>query len=310
MEPEFKECTGDTELLPETLDNVLKLSDHESQTHSSPLADTLLNNNAGACSDTTQDKTEEDNFFDCEETLENEPQEEEDEFDLKEDQVSEFNEEYLKELEKDLTQEEKQSRKDESMQLKEGGNEQFKKGGESKKKKQKKNTPLSATKLYKYVEAEDSYTKALTICPFCYEKERSILYSNRAAARMKMDKKEEAISDCTKAIELNPNYIRAILRRAELHEKTEKLDEALDDYKTIVEKDPSVTQAIEACMRLPKQIEERNEKLKVEMMSKLKDLGNMFLRPLGLSTENFQVNQDPSSGSYSVNFVQNPNNNR
>ncbi|XP_041078590.1 tetratricopeptide repeat protein 1-like [Polyodon spathula] len=290
MEPEFKECTGDTELLPETLDNVLKLSDHESQTHSSPLADTLLNNNAGACSDTTQDKTEEDNFFDCEETLENEPQEEEDEFDLKEDQVSEFNEEYLKELEKDLTQEEKQSRKDESMQLKEGGNEQFKKG--------------------EYVEAEDSYTKALTICPFCYEKERSILYSNRAAARMKMDKKEEAISDCTKAIELNPNYIRAILRRAELHEKTEKLDEALDDYKTIVEKDPSVTQAVEACMRLPKQIEERNEKLKVEMMSKLKDLGNMFLRPLGLSTENFQVNQDPSSGSYSVNFVQNPNNNR
>lgn len=295
MEPEFKECTGDTALLPETLDNVLKLSDHESETHSSPLVDTLLNNNVGACSDTTQDpgsegKTEEDKFFDCEETLENVSQEEEDDFDLKEDQVSEFNEEYLKELEKDLTEEEKQSRKDESMQLKEGGNEQFKKG--------------------EYTEAEDSYAKALTICPLCYEKERSILYSNRAAARMKMDKKEEAISDCTKAIELNPNYIRAILRRAELHEKTEKLDEALDDYKTIVEKDPSVTQAQEACMRLPKQIEERNEKLKVEMMSKLKDLGNMFLRPLGLSTENFQVNQDPSSGSYSVNFVQNPNNNR
>ncbi|MBN3281146.1 TTC1 protein, partial [Polyodon spathula] len=293
MEPDFKECTGDAELLPETLDNVLKLSEHESETHSSPLADTLLNSNAGACSDTTQDpgsKAEDDNFFDCEETLENVPQEEEDDYDLKEDHVSEFNEEYLRELEKDLTEEEKQSRKDESMQLKEGGNEQFKKG--------------------EYAEAEDSYAKALTICPFSYEKERSVLYSNRAAARMKMDKKEEAISDCTKAIELNPNYIRAILRRAELHEKTEKLDEALDDYKTIVEKDPSVTQAQEACMRLPKQIEERNEKLKVEMMSKLKDLGNMFLRPFGLSTENFQVNQDPSSGSYSVNFVQNPNNNR
>lgn len=89
-----------------------------------------------------------------------------------------------------------------------------------------------------------------------------------------------AISDCSKAIQLNPSYIRAILRRAELYEKTDKLDEALEDYKSILEKDPSVHQAREACMRLPKQIEERNERLKEEMLGKLKDLGNLVLRPL------------------------------
>lgn len=50
------------------------------------------------------------------------------------------------------------------------------------------------------------------------------------------------------AVELDPNYIRALLRRAELYEKTEKLDEALEDYKAILEKDPSVHQAREACM--------------------------------------------------------------
>lgn len=49
-------------------------------------------------------------------------------------------------------------------------------------------------------------------------------------------------------MELDPNYIRALLRRAELYEKTEKLDEALEDYKAVLEKDPSVHQAREACM--------------------------------------------------------------
>lgn len=56
------------------------------------------------------------------------------------------------------------------------------------------------------------------------------------------------ISSLFTAIQLNPNYIRAILRRAELYEKTDKLDEALEDYKSILEKDPSVYQAREACM--------------------------------------------------------------
>ncbi|XP_017554174.1 tetratricopeptide repeat protein 1 [Pygocentrus nattereri] len=204
-------------------------------------------------------------------------------------QKQEFDEDYLLEVEKNLTEEEKESRRADSMTLKEKGNAQFKNKD--------------------HVDAEESYTAALKICPVCYSKDRSILFSNRAAARLHLDKKEEAISDCCRAIELNPNYVRAILRRAELYEKTDKLDEALEDYKTVLEKDPSIPTAREACMRLPRQIEERNEKMKEEMLSKLKDLGNMFLRPFGLSTSNFQVNQDQNTGSYSINFVQNPNNN-
>lgn len=50
------------------------------------------------------------------------------------------------------------------------------------------------------------------------------------------------------AIELNPDYVRALLRRAELYEQTEKLDEALEDYKKVLDRDPNQTSARHACM--------------------------------------------------------------
>ncbi|KAI3374083.1 hypothetical protein L3Q82_022649, partial [Scortum barcoo] len=183
-----------------------------------------------------------------------------------------------------------QSRRQQSLTLKEKGNSQFKAGD--------------------WLVAERSYKEALGLCPVCFSRERAVLFSNRAAARLHLDLKDEAIADCTRAIELNPDYVRALLRRAELYEQTEKLDEALEDYKKVLERDPNQISARQACMRLPQQILERNEKLKEEMMSKLKDLGNLVLRPFGLSTNNFQVNQDADTGSYSINFIQNPSNNR
>ena len=59
---------------------------------------------------------------------------------------------------------------------------------------------------------------------------------------------EESIRDCTKALDLHPVYMKALMRRAELYEKTDKLDEALIDYQKIVELDPSQHAARAACM--------------------------------------------------------------
>lgn len=276
---------------PEDLFNGLKVTVPQEEEGAGTAASNPKDPHSQATLGGDEDQEEEEHFHPCRSSFEEEPGVDEVKNKPDEDvNSSELDEEYLIELEKDMPEEEKQKRKEKSTQLKEEGNEQFKKGD--------------------YIEAESSYTQALQMCPSCFQKDRSVLFSNRAAARMKQDKKELAISDCSKAIQLNPSYIRAILRRAELYEKTDKLDEALEDYKSILEKDPSVHQAREACMRLPKQIEERNERLKEEMLGKLKDLGNLVLRPFGLSTENFQIKQDSSTGSYSINFVQNPNNNR
>lgn len=50
------------------------------------------------------------------------------------------------------------------------------------------------------------------------------------------------------AIELKPDYVRALVRRAELHEKTDKLDEALEDYRAALQLEPSQATARDACM--------------------------------------------------------------
>lgn len=193
--------------------------------------------------------------------------------------------EELQNREKTMSSEELQQNKEESDRMKLEANELFKTGAA--------------------IKAVEIYTNALHICPTTYTKERAILYGNRAAAKINLDSKKSAIDDCTKAIEIWPDYVRALMRRAKLCENEDRLEDALADYKRVCELEPNQREARDAVSRLPEQINERNERLKTEMLSKLKDLGNMFLKPFGLSTENFQMQQDPNTGSYSVNFQQN-----
>ncbi|TMW54007.1 hypothetical protein DOY81_000939 [Sarcophaga bullata] len=196
--------------------------------------------------------------------------------------TEEINEDELAEKEKSMTAEELEANKQKANQMKLEANELF------------KNNQAG--------EAVDIYTEALKICPLKDSKERAVLYGNRAAAKIKLESKKSALEDCNKALELWPDYVRVLLRRAKLYEHEEKLDEALADYKRVYELDPAQSEAREAMVRLPPIIEERNERLKEEMLDKLKDLGNMILKPFGLSTSNFQMEKDPNTGSYSINF--------
>ncbi|XP_052893522.1 tetratricopeptide repeat protein 1 [Anopheles moucheti] len=183
-----------------------------------------------------------------------------------------------------LSEEEKDENKTKADELKQQGNELFKQG--------------------EYLQSLDLYTRALRLCPLDRTEARAILYANRAAAKTKLDRKKSALDDCTKALEYNPNYVKALLRRANLYEETDKLDESLEDYRKVLELEPGNSEAQAAQTRLPPKISERNDRLKEEMMGKLKDLGNMILRPFGLSTQNFEMKQDPQTGSYSINFNQ------
>lgn len=118
--------------------------------------------------------------------------------------------------------------------------------------------------------------------------------------------REKAVKDCSKSIGLNDKYLKPLVRRATLlHEMGgEHLDSSLSDYKRILELDPGNMGAKSAIFQLESEINERNEKLKEEMVGKLKELGNFVLKPFGLSTDNFKLDQNPETGGYSINFKQ------
>ncbi|CAH1426665.1 unnamed protein product [Lactuca virosa] len=131
---------------------------------------------------------------------------------------------------------------------------------------------------------------------------RSICHNNRATCFFKLGKYEESIKECTKALELNPNYMKALLRKAEAHEKLENYEDAIAGMKKILELDPSNKQAKRTIIRLEPLAVEKREKMKEEMLGKLKDMGNTILGKFGMSVDNFKAVKDPNTGSYSISF--------
>ena len=105
---------------------------------------------------------------------------------------------------------------------------------------------------------------------------------------------------------LNPNYVKAYIRRMICYEKMDKTDHALNDAKAALacpNNCISMKQKTEIrnhIHRLQKIEDARMEKMKEETMGKLKDLGNSILGNFGMSLDNFKAEKDPNTGSYSI----------
>lgn len=137
------------------------------------------------------DDTSDNEFHDAEEDNDKETLEEKfsDALDLNEPAESEPVE---SEAEPELSEEELQANKEKAESLKQEGNTVFKNGD--------------------YEKSIDIYTEAISICPKKFTVERAILFNNRAAAHKHLGAQSVAIEDCTKAVENNPNYIKAYAR--------------------------------------------------------------------------------------------------
>uniref|UniRef100_A0A673NA09 DnaJ homolog subfamily C member 7 n=1 Tax=Sinocyclocheilus rhinocerous TaxID=307959 RepID=A0A673NA09_9TELE len=98
--------------------------------------------------------------------------------------------------------------------------------------KAKKEEGNKAFKEGSFEEAYVLYSEALTIDPNNI-KTNAKLYCNRATVGSKLNKLEQAIEDCTKAIKLDETYIKAYLRRAQCYMDTEQYEEAVRDYEKV-----------------------------------------------------------------------------
>ncbi|GBF65052.1 serine/threonine-protein phosphatase [Trichophyton mentagrophytes] len=101
--------------------------------------------------------------------------------------------------------------------------------------------------------ALDLYTQAIEL----YDKEPSF-YCNRAQVHVKLEAFGFAIADATKAIELDPSYVKAYWRRAVANTAILNSRAALKDFKTVVKKAPNDRDAklkLAECEKLVRRIE-------------------------------------------------------
>jgi hypothetical protein len=115
--------------------------------------------------------------------------------------------------------------------------------------------------------------------------------------------------------EVRKLQVKMLMRRAKA--KTElggwsNLQAADEDYRVLLAPvmlpalSPTDKRSVETNARaLGPRLNQAKEQEMAEMMGKLKGLGNTFLKPFGLSTENFKFEQDAKTGGYSMNFDQN-----
>ena len=136
-----------------------------------------------------------------------------------------------------------------------------------------------------YPQAIDEYSRAIALCPAgesasAEEKEAlSVFFSNRAAAFLMQNLYGETVSDCTNSLALHASNPKALGRRARAHEALDQLAEAVEDLKALVAIDPRDKDSARSLARVEKALNEKNEKLKTEMMDKLKGFGNVSGTP-------------------------------
>ncbi|KAM7351329.1 tetratricopeptide repeat protein 2 isoform 2-T2 [Cochliomyia hominivorax] len=96
-------------------------------------------------------------------------------------------------------------------------------------------------KFGRYHEAQAVYTEALKIDEYNKDINSKLLY-NRALVQSKINNLREAVADCTRVLEINDKYLKALLLRARCYNDLEKYEECVNDYEAAlqIQKTPEI----------------------------------------------------------------------
>ena len=167
-----------------------------------------------------------------------------------------------------------------ALELKEQGNREFKSGN--------------------YERAIESYDKVIELDRTGSDMRASVLF-NKATCLFHLGKFAECIDSCSGALTLNPLYEKALYRRALAYEQINEFENAISDIEKMIELNPSHKSSLkEVYDRLKAKRDAKFESEKEKVFSELKGLGNSLLSTFGLSLDNFKMEKDPSTGSYSI----------
>ncbi|EOY11903.1 hypothetical protein QUC31_001542 [Theobroma cacao] len=111
-----------------------------------------------------------------------------------------------------------------------------------------------------YVAALQHYDNALRLIPKAHP-DRAVFHSNRAACLMQMKPidYDTVIAECTMALQVQPRFVRALLRRARAFEAIGKYEMAMQDVQLLLGDDPNHKDALEIVRRLRTALGPRQE---------------------------------------------------
>lgn len=110
----------------------------------------------------------------------------------------------------------------------------------------------------RYLEAVECYSHALLECPQDH-KFRVIFLKNRAACYLKLKQFNSAMDDCTQALQIDPDDVKALYRRALAYEASGNLTEAFTDLKYLLSVDPRNKEATELARKLTITMKKQHE---------------------------------------------------